>query len=218
MALPMEMSLWVFGCAACAAVLTGERGPRAWFYLFKPLALLCLMLALGLSHDREIAVTWPVIFVGAALFFSWCGDIFLMLPKDRFVLGLASFAVAHACYIAAFSAGRSFWAEPWVLAIVAVYGVWMVSRLWPFLGHLRVPVIVYALLIVGMLDQAWVSFVVAPSGQTIALALGATAFVVSDSILAWNRFLRPVAYAQGLILSTYYMAQGLIVGALLLSR
>ena len=70
---------------------------RRWqAYVFKPLATL-LVVALALSLPAASpAYRWAVV---AGLAFSTAGDIFLMLPRERFVAGLLSFLVAHLFYI-----------------------------------------------------------------------------------------------------------------------
>jgi uncharacterized membrane protein YhhN len=45
---------------------------------------------------------------------------------------------------------------------------------------------------------------------TLAALVGAVLFVVSDSLLAFNRFVRPFRMAQPAVLSTYFFAQWLI--------
>ncbi len=70
-------------------------------YVCKPTALLALIgtaLVLTPMHDAEARRVWFV----AALVFSLAGDVFLMLPTDRFVAGLAAFLVAHVCYVGGF--------------------------------------------------------------------------------------------------------------------
>ena len=96
------LTLSVATFAATLALGWGEyRGPRALVYAAKPLATL-LILALAClapaGADPRVA-RW--IFLG--LVCSLAGDVLLMLPSDRFAAGLASFLVAHLCYIAAFT-------------------------------------------------------------------------------------------------------------------
>ena len=79
------------------------RGSRALEYVGKPGALAALVLvALTLDPADGSARTWFVV----ALVLSLAGDVFLMLPRDRFVEGLASFLLAHVAYVVGFTARR----------------------------------------------------------------------------------------------------------------
>ena len=67
----------------------------------KPLAMVLLAgvaVALDPADGEGGRRTWFVI----AVLLSLAGDVFLMLPSDRFVAGLASFLLAHVAYIAGF--------------------------------------------------------------------------------------------------------------------
>jgi|CXWK01.1.fsa_nt_gi uncharacterized membrane protein YhhN len=177
-------------------------------YVFKPLAtLLILALALTLPPARP-AYQWAV---AAGLVFSTAGDIFLMLPRDRFVAGLASFLVAHLCYVWAFSLGvpiaanMLFW-----LPYFAAGGV-VAALIWPGLKPaLRGPVLVYVVVIAIMASQATERWYALGSGTALAAAMGAGLFVVSDGVLAIDRFRQPFRAARALTLATYWAAQLLI--------
>jgi uncharacterized membrane protein YhhN len=53
-----------------------------------------------------------------------------------------------------------------------------------------------------------------PPGAALLAAGGAVLFMVSDSVLAWNRFVRPVRQVDLVVLSTYHLGQMcLIAGA-----
>src|SRR5690606_41962032 len=87
--------------SACLAILGKYRGPGPLVYLFKPLTtVLILLLALLASPPVTPAYQWLIVL---GLLFSLAGDVFLMLPRDRFVAGLVSFLIAHLFYIAAFA-------------------------------------------------------------------------------------------------------------------
>jgi uncharacterized membrane protein YhhN len=174
------------------------QGPRRAVYLFKPLTIVLIILVAAVAGNRVSHFYKYAILAG--LVFSLAGDIFLMLPRDRFIQGLVSFLLAHLCYIAAFTfegggERRLLYAVPFLL-----YGGVMLRVLLPGLGRMRAPVIVYMAVIMLM---AW------QEGSGLALS-GALLFVVSDSILAMNRFRRPFPSAQTYVMSTYFMAQWLI--------
>ena len=160
------------------------------------------------DSDREAD---PRVVAGLGL--SWAGDVALMKPGDAaFGAGLGSFLAAHFCYLAAFRARR---AEAvagsgaavggWPLK--AVYLVaWLVlnALLLPKAGKLRVPVFVYGTALAAMAVAA------ADTGSP-ALAAGGAAFLVSDSVLALNRFgAAEIPAAGAIVMLTYTAAQGLI--------
>jgi uncharacterized membrane protein YhhN len=182
-------------------------GPRYHVYLFKPLTMVfILLIAVQAGQPDALHYKYAII---AGLLFSLAGDVFLMLPSDRFIPGLVSFLVAHLFYIAAFTSGTGL-GFSWRLLPCAVYGVLIFSILAPHLGKMKFPVLMYMVVILVMAWQAWERW--HQTGQSAALLafLGAVLFVVSDSALAINRFRGEYKSAQALILSTYFAAQWLI--------
>lgn len=73
------------------------------------------------------------------------------------------------------------------------------------------PVAAYVLVIALMAAQAIGRATVLRSGHTLRVALGAGCFMLSDSLLATDRFVTPLPLAPVWVLSTYYVAQVLIV-------
>ncbi|MBW2402134.1 MAG: lysoplasmalogenase [Deltaproteobacteria bacterium] len=144
------------------------------------------------------------------LIFSLAGDVFLMLPSDRFLPGLASFLVAHLLYIAAFSQIEGFQLSLSALAPFALASAALLRLLWPHLAGMQIPVLVYVVVIVTMGWQATAQW--SSVGETWALLalVGAIFFTISDAALALNRFRAAFASAPATILSSYYLAQWLI--------
>jgi len=89
-------------------------------------------------------------------------------------------------------------------------GLCMFSILAPHLGKMKLPVLVYMVVILVMAWQAWERW--HQTGQSAALLafLGAVLFCISDSALAVNRFRGSYKMARLLTLSTYFAAQWLI--------
>ena len=185
-----------------------EPEQRWQVYAFKPLAtLLALALALSLSPARP-EYQWAI---AAGLLFSTAGDVFLMLPRDRFVAGLAIFLVAHLCYVGAFSIGVPFGAAPLLwLPFFAAGGV-VLALVWPGLKPaLRAPVAVYVIVIAAMAGQATGRWYASGSAVALVAAVGAGLFVVSDAVLAIDRFRWKFRAARAVTLATYWAAQLLI--------
>jgi uncharacterized membrane protein YhhN len=163
---------------------------------------------LALAAVAGGATAWGV----AALVFCLAGDVFLMLPQDLFVPGLASFLLGHVLFIAAFVAERG--DDPlWGLTIAAAVVALAISAGPVLRGavaqdtRLRVPVLAYMAVIGTMLATS------ALPSNWIAIA-GAATFVLSDSILARNRFVKPFAHAHLATMVTYHAALALIVASL----
>ena len=196
--------------AAVLAIRAHYLGPaQAWqTYAFKPLATL-LVLALAFSVPAAApAYRWAV---AAGLVLSTAGDVFLMLPRDRFVAGLLSFLLAHLCYIFAFGIGVPFPAAPLLWLPYLGAGGAVVFLIWGGLKPaLRGAVIAYVLVIAAMAGQASGRWQAVGGAPALAAALGAALFVLSDSLLAIDRFRQQFAAARALTLGSYWLAQLLI--------
>jgi len=211
------LSVWLAALAVAAsatmAVVAAHRDDRRGVYVFKPLTTILVIVATLWIFGPATRRYQDLILLGLAL--SLAGDVFLMLPRDRFVAGLASFLAAHVAYIAAFTLGVGFAPAqlPW-LAPFAFFGLMVVVYLWRGLpdAALKGAVAAYVVVIVAM---AWRAAVRARSPTlpltTAAAALGgAVLFLASDSVLAIDRFRRPFRAAQPVVLATYWAAQFLI--------
>jgi uncharacterized membrane protein YhhN len=99
----------------------------------------------------------------------------------------------------------------WGIIPLLIYGLVMGVLLLPAVKpKLRLPVALYLLIILIMAWRAverWAQM--GDANSTFALA-GALFFVVSDSVLALDRFRRPFPSARAIVLSTYFLAQWLI--------
>lgn len=184
------------------------RDDRRTEYVAKPLTMVLLILtAFALDPTDGTARGWFLV----ALAFSLAGDVFLMLPRDLFVPGLASFLVGHLAYIVGLrylgSSASGFLA-----------GVVLVGLALPVLGtrivgairrsdeaDLVIPVVVY----MGVISLMVV--VAGASGVLLAL-LGAVAFYVSDALIAWTRFVADFRHSRLAVMVTYHLAQvGLVL-------
>jgi len=200
--------LTLLAAASAAAHIRAEYGGPRWVvYACKPLTTSLLLLLAwwpGAVGDRyALAIT-------AGLSLSLAGDVFLMLPRDRFVAGLVSFLLAHVAYLVAFTAGVSFAARPLAFLPFAAAGVVVLAVLWRDLGRLRGPVTLYVVVIMTMASQAATRALALQTTAAILAAAGAALFVASDTILAFDRFRTRFRSARLLVLVTYVVAQWLI--------
>jgi uncharacterized membrane protein YhhN len=202
--------LAVAGLAAVADWVVVWRRPaheRAETVL-KPLVLVVLIgVALAIDPADGVQRAWFV----AALVLSLAGDVFLLPAVDRFVPGLASFLLAHVAYVVGFAvAGRERGLDLGVAALLAM--AWVAVRVVNGVRRsepaLLVPVLVYISAIAAMYVAA------VRHGDPVG-ASGAAAFVLSDSILALDRFDRHRRWMPLAVMVTYHAAQALLVLSLL---
>jgi uncharacterized membrane protein YhhN len=195
--------------AISAAIEIGAQylGPRTIVYIFKPLTMV-FIIAIALIRVCEFRGYRNLIV--AALCCSLAGDVFLMLPADRFVSGLLTFLIAHLFYIAAFRTRPSGSSSAWCGLACVAYGSLMLRFLFPYLGDMKLPVSIYLVVILLMAWQALNGWVTNRRAGAGLAALGAVLFVASDSMIAINRFTGGFRLAELLILATYFTAQCLI--------
>jgi uncharacterized membrane protein YhhN len=184
------------------------RSRRSVEYACKPAAALAfLATAVALDPTFGDTRTWFCV----ALAFCVAGDVFLMLPRDAFVAGLAAFLVAQVCFAVGFALHPSSTVAVAVgVAVVVMFAVPLAVR---FIGALRSsghgalagPVFAYVVAIGGMLACAIGSGVVAG-------VAGAGLFFVSDSLIAETRFVGPRRWGPVAVMVTYHLAlAGLVV-------
>ncbi len=185
---------------------------RLLIYIFKPLATI-LILALAVLPGTFIADPYAR-GIAVGLLLSLAGDVWLMLPGNRFIQGLASFLLAHLCYAFAFRDGATANGFAVVLFGLAAVGVGMLAYLWRGLSTaLKAPVCIYIAAIVTMAALAVSRAIMDTSAGNLSAAVGALLFVGSDATLAINRFRKPFRLAQAVVLGLYFAAQLLIAGS-----
>ena len=138
-----------------------------------------------------------------ALAFCLIGDVALMKVVDKFVVGLAAFLIGHIAFIVMFAV-RGF--DRWTLAGVAIVGcaVLLGTAAMPIVRGAAtkgfgVPVRGYLAVITSMSVLGWAT------GNWLIM-LGATAFIISDSILGWEQFVAERHWMHLAIMITYHVA------------
>jgi uncharacterized membrane protein YhhN len=194
---------------------TGEKAERSadqWLeWIAKPAATVGLLI-LAAALDAVDGGQQRLTVLGLALCLA--GDVFLMLPVERFGLGLVSFLVGHLAFVAGFL-NRAQPAPPWSIVIAAVLVVLCLAvgsrRLVPAVRRrhpdLLGPILVYIAVIAAMAVAAW-------WGGSWPAPLGAAVFALSDLTLADNKFVQPRAWAPVAVMVTYHLALSLIVVSL----
>lgn len=205
----ISLILLVLAAASAALTITARyRAIKRLEYVCKPLTMVFIIL-IALLADDPVSTTYQALII-AGLLASVLGDVFLMLPSDRFVEGLLSFLVAHVFYIIAFTLEGDATAPLWYITPFVIYGAVLLWRLWPHLERMKTPVMVYAAAILIMAWQAANRWIETDQDGTLLALAGAYLFVASDSVLALERFRGPWRSAPFWVLSLYFSAQALI--------
>ena len=179
-------------------------------HLLKPLAMLIAIVFVAIYAYSTRAKGYFSICLLAALMLSLAGDVFLML-SGYFIPGLVSFLVAHLFYIALFKQGMAWFPSRRALLLTLSVGLAMYAFLWSGLSPvLRVAVAAYVLVIALMAAQAIGRATLLKDKASLMVAIAAGFFMLSDALLASNRFVQPLPLAPLWVLSTYYIAQLLI--------
>jgi len=217
----LHLILAVIAATELAGRLTGDIRLE---YAAKPLIMIW-MAVFFLVFRKNRRLTLPVL---VAFFFSWTGDLFLMFSSRKevfFFAGVGGFFLAQAAYIYLFlkyseqNVKGYMQRFPWYGLFFAGYLAAILSLLVPRMDGVMIPVIiVYALSLIGMSMAALNrKFRVAEAGFRLVFA-GSVFFVVSDSMIALNRFVAEFAQAGFLVMITYMAAQYLIMRGLIIQE
>jgi uncharacterized membrane protein YhhN len=203
---------WLAGAAVSGvlAIVASQDGHWMLLALAKPLTTILL-----------IALAWQRAGVGrrrsailAGLVLSLFGDIALLWPQQGFLPGLVAFLLAHLAYLVAFTTHTRFASRLLPFAIYALLAALALSVLWSGVPEaLRVPVIAYVVCLASMAAQAACA-AMAEGGLARRAAIGGAFFMLSDTLLAFNKFAAPFALAPLAVLSTYWVAQAFIATSL----
>lgn len=192
--------------------------PPAWLFALKPLTT---VLVIAYAWPRGAAAPTQRRLVRLGLVLSLAGDVALLWPKEGFLPGLVAFLLAHLAYIAAFCVPVRLATRPVVFVVYGIVAVLILMPLWPGIpAPLRAPVVAYVVCLATMAAQAgaWWRSSVARGAPDAPLArraaLGGLLFMVSDSLLAINKFATPLPLAALGILATYWAAQWCIASSL----
>jgi uncharacterized membrane protein YhhN len=182
----------------------------------KPLITISLILFLNYIIKRRSRFTSKVI---TGLFLSLIGDVALMFTSTDeffFMLGLGAFLIAHLFYIAAFYLDSTNTIEVhrrYTLPIFMVFGFYCIAYFYllhPHLESLSIPVLFYAITIAIMGITAALRYGKTNFKSFSWVLTGAILFIISDSVLAYNKFVEPLEIADVLVMATYMLAQFLI--------
>jgi len=210
-ALSMPIFLLLVAVAALATA-TAVAGLTELHRVAKPLAMVtAIFLIANQNRPTRAGARFRFILL-AALACSLAGDVALMFP-GYFIPGLLAFLLAHLCYIALLKQGLPWFPSQRALVATLGFGAAMYAVLWTggLPPALRAPVAAYVVVIALMAAQAIGRAVRLRDPAAWGVAIGACFFMLSDALLALNKFVAPLPLAPLWVLGSYYIAQILIV-------
>ena len=214
----LRRALPVAGAIAAVLAIASAQWAldRPWLnFAFKPLATLCVIAWALLARADDAAVRHWIV---AGLVFSLAGDIALLWPVQGFLVGLVAFLLGHVSYLVALTRRVRLAARPLAFVAWAVVAAGVLAGLWHGVpAELRVPVVVYVCALAAMAAQATSVWLVARGTASAAcwrvVAIGGALFVLSDAILATDKFVGGIPMPTLFNLSIYWLAQWCIARA-----
>ena len=165
--------------------------------VFKLIPMILFIMLAIMSTERNDNYA---LFVCIGLIFCAIGDYTL----QWFIVGLSFFLTGHIFYIVAFTRKQGktpSMAKGLLILFGATMAIWLFSTLWGR-GETILSFAVLAYIFV-ILTMGWTSF----RTQNRLALFAALLFILSDSVLAINRFIVSVPASHELIMLTYYGAQ-----------
>ncbi|KAJ1954069.1 hypothetical protein GGI12_005876 [Dipsacomyces acuminosporus] len=180
----------VFSVAYLVAIVNGWVNVK---YALKPTTTLLIALP---------TYSGPSATVFYGLILSMIGDIFLMIPReDMFVPGLLSFLLAHILYVYSFDAKFRL---SWTALPLGLFSATMARSLYP--GVVKEDIAVQIGVVIYVLAITLMAYKASLTGNR-TLIIGTLLFCISDSVLAWDKFIASYFWCEFAIMLTYYGAQ-----------
>lgn len=203
----------LIACAHLAGILVQVHWLTQWT---KPLLLPALAIGFYRNASNRTRAPWQM---AGVFLFSWLGDVLLQFSGTTFFLaGLGSFLIAQLCYSSFFLRSKPrgigiLSRKPWLGIPYLLYLSAMLWFLWPGLDPaLRIPVVVYSTFLVGMGLCAFGFRQKTTSTWGRGIVLGSILFILSDSLIALDRFSdTEVWHPRFSIMITYILAQGILI-------
>lgn len=190
-------------------------------YLTKPWLLIWIVVYFYLNSQKSKRD----IFIYLAFFFSWIGDMFLMVVHNNelfFYAGVGGFFFAQLFYIKIFTDAiksddkGQVYKRPGLLLPFALYLAVMLYLISGGMKGMMIPVIIiYSLSLISMSVFAFNRKGLVCSKSFYLVFIGSILFVVSDSMIAINKFCSEFFLSSFLVMLTYFTAQYLIMQGLI---
>lgn len=213
---PFPYRLFVpFGVCVAMALLyvAPQEVPKLSMAVVKCLPILSLMSLILQKENLKGGGEVTLVFIGLGL--SLFGDYYLIWPDEKFVEGVVSFVIAESFYITSHGFKKVSWRSGVFVYSLALFSITYVYQFLPSPVH-KLAATFYSLSLGTMLwrtvDRAWLRRDI-PWERRMSSVAGAAMLVVSDFCIGTLQFGRlvPHVVAQLTILSTYYLAQMLLV-------
>jgi uncharacterized membrane protein YhhN len=219
-----KVFLYLFLLAGAGEILSMFVDAPVLHSICKPALMITLGLYYGASQRlQQVPLSGVVVL---AIIFSCAGDILLMFQQNDpmfFMFGLGAFLLAHVFYIFAYKQHQQGDSSHALIGLqkvrfgfpIVFAGIGLVTILYGNLEALKIPVIIYAATITFMTLTALYRFGRTGASSFAMVFGGAILFMISDSLIAINKFMEPLPLAGFWIMTTYISAQFLIVKGLL---
>lgn len=216
---PRVVMLLLLYLGGIAAYMVGLAADQSWLTLCsKPLPLMALIMWTGNSRPRAHGTSFnltrsPHAALFACLCFGLLGD--MLLETGYFIPGLICFLIGHLLYATAFTMAAGNVAPLQIIPLL-LFGAMVCGLMIPHLGDMLAPVACYMVvsLVMAWRAAAWAE---ARGRWAWLAAIGAVIFMLSDSIIAINRFVNDLeGGGAAIIMLTYWAAQALMTASLVL--
>ncbi|NQY48847.1 MAG: lysoplasmalogenase [Colwellia sp.] len=208
----------VFITLAISFILSTLLKPYPFSWAVKMLPIF-LLIAITWQHSKQLIVQQKptsVRFFIFGLLLSSCGDFLLDYnQQDWFIFGLAAFFIAHLCYLISLKPFNNVYIadkKPLILITYIGFGVLMFMLFINGLGELFIPVLAYMVVLLLMALATVFSH-----RSNLWLVLGGISFVLSDSLIGFDKFNSAIVQNQLWVMATYYFAQFALVKGYLMS-
>lgn len=211
-----RIALILFLLSAVGVILSLVFDSSYLHWITKPLIMITLgVYYIAASRSRSASVL-------LAIFFSLAGDVFLMFDgsfSQAFIAGLSAFLLAHIFYILAYRQHRDESEENALKGIqkirfsfpIILAGTGLIVILYPSLGSLKIPVVIYALVLIIMVVNAVFRYGRTSINSFWLVFGGSASFMLSDALLAINKFFKPLPAAGFWVMAFYMLAQCCII-------
>ncbi|MCF6180964.1 lysoplasmalogenase [Lutibacter sp.] len=177
-------------------------------YIFKPLIIFSLLFLYVFSLPKRLK--WYVM----ALELSFFGDVLLLFTGNLFfIAGLVSFLLAHILFIKiVISRIKTVNFLKLAISVIPflVTFILLIFTLKDSLHEMLLPVIIYGVIISTFGTVSLLAYLNKKSKKSMLMLFGAIFFMISDSLLAINKFYNPAHILEVIVMATYVIAQYLI--------
>lgn len=201
----IKVSFFVFALVSILDIIGILFRVPILIQIFKPFILLSLLVLylVSVSTRNKLYIM--------ALVFSFCGDILLMFEGELyFMIGLVSFLIAHILFIKiVIKRIQNTLLSKVIFSIIPFLIVFslLIFNLKDSLHEMLWPVIIYGLTITTFGTASLIDYLNTKSTKSLLMLVGALIFMVSDSVLAIDKFNNSSHIYEVIVMITYVLAQ-----------